>query len=241
MYKEIEDVLREAMQIKTEPNDDSDSEIVDEQYNLRPDPLQGIEEGLEFVNNILTNTLEKRDENSCDISKKSDLAQYLQSKSFSILPGMQSLVDFSPNIQHENLFEQLEEASHKKPSPGIKARESAHDELQRFLVNKDKSYTEDSNSQLMSSPIMKPSRVDPKYVDPSALKEKDFGPDIFTPEKPSLNPGDEKENTEMFIMNQSPNQPSENTSKSPQKSSKVIKSQIYIYHIDIIHPNRTTS
>ena len=66
MYKEIEDVLKDAMRINTGSDDLSKEEIsIENCSNITPDPLQGIEEGLELVNNILTNTLDKNNtENS---------------------------------------------------------------------------------------------------------------------------------------------------------------------------------
>ena len=53
MYKEIEDLLKDSMKIgkgnteelNKELQELQDSQILDDHWNLTPDPLQGIEEG----------------------------------------------------------------------------------------------------------------------------------------------------------------------------------------------------
>lgn len=54
MYKEIEDVLRDAMKMQSaSPPVPENFEEEESIINEEKDPLQGIEEGLEVVNSIL--------------------------------------------------------------------------------------------------------------------------------------------------------------------------------------------
>lgn len=192
MYKEIEDVLREAMNMQSTQNYMNEDIITDQCDNLKPDPLQGIEEGLELVNSILTNTLGNRDENDkvspsspMNVSTTSDLAKYLNFQSQSHNNVHYSL---ESDVYNENFNNYKGDSDPKKPIEGLKSSKSG---LTPFLERTEKSVMDDSETQLMSSPVI-------KHQNHPMYEELDQGDNskanIFTPKK-----GENKENIEEKI------------------------------------------
>ena len=79
MYKEIEDLLKDSMKINTmfDKQKENIEPEVDEKEVKETDPLQGIEDGLEKVNNILKNVINDKNNSSFHEWNRSNLSKYL--------------------------------------------------------------------------------------------------------------------------------------------------------------------
>lgn len=155
MYKEIEDVLKDAMNMQSTPQPKCGQEnIGDDEDSSNTDPLQGIEEGLELVNSILKNTLEENFDNSPgNTSGKSDLAKYLNFQSHSNM--LQSSGSHLEVQAEENFKTTNEDTKPMKPSSGMNIEKEIDNNLKDFLIENQNNVLEESSDQLMSSPVIK--------------------------------------------------------------------------------------
>ncbi|CAI2383507.1 unnamed protein product [Moneuplotes crassus] len=231
MYKEIEDLLKDAMKIQSTPPPVTEEESLS---NDDKDPLQGIEEGLEMVNSILKNTLENNfDSSSFTASRKSDIAQYLNFQSQSNL-NFESPVQQKNSEDDGNFVISEQDTNPKKPSPGIHVVDEMQNDLNAFLTESREDMFEDSSSQLMESPVLKPLNTEAKDKISTAEKEdlEDIGiePVMFTPNKDSDDcQVSEKENVDLLtpIQEVLPVQktPLENSSAKEISSDKMQKNK----------------
>jgi len=197
MYKEIEDLLHESMKINTAQKEKLKKEITEQENQVAKslDPLQGIEEGLELVNNILTQTIGSKPDNSCDISRRSDLAKYLNFHSNSQLECVQSSMNASNQFINDHYYPNNNENFPMRLPSGSKMENEIGNNLQPFLIeNHQIMDIEDSPAQLMSSPVFNSKLKETAILSKEQNSDDSIEPVIFTPERMNRRTIENKEN-----------------------------------------------